>query len=1165
MEIDEPREGPPGQVLRSTPRPQPRVTQSFDKDDKISFETSSDESGLLLNPDRGLIDNQDRSKDNIQGTFSIPEQNTYQSDPSLNKCLEAQIKVDYKKRKSPEVDISVVKKKARLNEDTSRRSQSSGHWQLPAEIWQHIFIFLPPKMLGRLLSVNKCFNSFLNPSSPYSHDAPSPALTGSLSNLKPEVIWQLSRRRFWPTMPTPLRGYTELRMWQLACQGGCQFCDRTDQQNPSPHDSPNSGYKSTGPRPVWPFALRSCESCLVSKVTKEIDLLLSSSVPSFLIPAIPFVFISDDMQIIPSAMLQTGQATLELSITKVFLSSHVTAIHEEFSSVRAMGEATAEEWLKGLEGRGKELRADSLRWEKFEMSGGLIGMQQRLSFDNPRVTTKINEAVKRPVASIAVSPIETRGAPHQLSSSLDTPDPSFTTASKASRTGSAQEHQNLPRVNVRRRRTREKAEEMKAARRAEIERRAKTLEPPLLADVLALIPSFQAAIQITSPLDDTAWGLLKPRLVAQRGDIGQDQKEQMPTYSSANPKQSEDSQSLQRLTLEAKQHIDKIWDDAQAPLRAQISLLADQFIYDNWENGRNVNKDSSLQFAAEILLHVRRRFYAEIEKENTAARAAGKEPLCEVLNGPFTRKLTLENMRWLFDVKVKPFTEPYRKELFYCHGCEANNKLYGFEGVVQHYAAKHTTNLSLGSVVVHWRAEWPEVPPFHPEPHYLRSQLAGFPKLKSNEILGATPPIPQGQPLYQDGMMPDYEQPIPHSQYEVVGMQSLHGQTHPYIPPLGEYAHSFQGQAFQDHSNLLSNGNTYQGSPGLFHGGDLYGSVHAANINSHQSYNYTPYENYEVPEFQPTYNVQLPNLHHTKLEDIARNSRELWFSIAPLKELSVCIKIFIVIYHVYNRFRVRFAEEPPLDLFIEGLSNNKEMRPIRNINGLQCKACYYRLDVTTTANQDKESYSLPQLVRHFYQRHVEQRHALGVAVLDWSSDMIHLPDLRILSNLGSLTNIDDQKLAIINSAFSEATLRSSQIPTGQGHTAPSLRDRKISNPKRHPPDVHSSNKRALVQQPRIKQEPKSTRPNLTSVGIQNSGVRSRPSSSRAGHKSLKKRPSDTKTTSNTNPSIKKPSVRRSSIPVENDDDGFDLLAGLESQLDRQASSNRSDNLLERNT
>ncbi len=74
-------------------------------------------------------------------------------------------------------------------------------------------------------------------------------------------------------------------------------------------------------------------------------------------------------------------------------------------------------------------------------------------------------------------------------------------------------------------RTKEEATELKAWRRAEIERRALLLDPPLPAAVLAHIPSFQAAIQIIAPLDDSAWELLKPRLLAQRADAEQHERE----------------------------------------------------------------------------------------------------------------------------------------------------------------------------------------------------------------------------------------------------------------------------------------------------------------------------------------------------------------------------------------------------------------------------------------------------------------------------------------------------------------------------------------------------------------------------------------------------------------------------------------------------------------
>jgi hypothetical protein len=126
---------------------------------------------------------------------------------------------------------------------------------------------------------------------------------------------------------------------------------------------------------------------------------------------------------------------------------------------------------------------------------------------------------------------------------------------------SALEHQICSQVNVPRK-TREEAEELKAARRAEIERRAMELKPPLPAHVLALVPAFQAAIQITSPLDNNAWNLLKPRLLAQRGDVDrrQDQNIKISAHSRISPQQPKNTSLSQEPTLETKQQVDKAWD-----------------------------------------------------------------------------------------------------------------------------------------------------------------------------------------------------------------------------------------------------------------------------------------------------------------------------------------------------------------------------------------------------------------------------------------------------------------------------------------------------------------------------------------------------------------------------------------------------------------------------
>ena len=117
---------------------------------------------------------------------------------------------------------------------------------------------------------------------------------------------------------------------------------------------------------------------------QEIDLLLSSSIPSPLLAALPFVFFTNELHVISPATLQSGQHPSGIQITKHFSNAQVEEIKREFEDVKAMGSATAEEWIKGLEGRGKERRNDAARWERWEAGGGIVRMQ---TLGNHNITT----------------------------------------------------------------------------------------------------------------------------------------------------------------------------------------------------------------------------------------------------------------------------------------------------------------------------------------------------------------------------------------------------------------------------------------------------------------------------------------------------------------------------------------------------------------------------------------------------------------------------------------------------------------------------------------------------------------------------------------------------------------------------------------------------------
>lgn len=147
---------------------------------------------------------------------------------------------------------------------------------------------------------------------------------------------------------------------------------------------------------------------------QEIDLLLSSSVPSFLLPALPFVLITTEMQVFSSGALENGLPPGNVQFTKIYLSKHVEELKEEFLTVKALGPGTAEEWLKGLENRGKDRRLDVARWEKWELSGGVLQMR---TMHHPGET--INGTTQSSSSVNSISASSSSGVPSRIPSTAE--------------------------------------------------------------------------------------------------------------------------------------------------------------------------------------------------------------------------------------------------------------------------------------------------------------------------------------------------------------------------------------------------------------------------------------------------------------------------------------------------------------------------------------------------------------------------------------------------------------------------------------------------------------------------------------------------------------------------------------------------------------------------
>jgi hypothetical protein len=612
--------------------------------------------------------------------------------------------------------------------------------------------------------------------------------------------------------------------------------------------------------------------------------------------------------------------------------------------------------------------------------------------------------------------------------------------------------------------------EAKASRRAEIERRCLELDPPLPSAVLTHMESFQAAMQIPKPLTEGDWEVLKPRLLAQREIAERREQERMMQYQLLQIK-TEERRHQEAQLKEAKENLDREWEEVQKPIREQLGLYADEIIDDQWAGGETVTKDRCAKFAADVLMHVRDRFYANIEREDQLAIAAGKPIVQDPPNAPPKRKIILENMKWVFDTKVKPLTEQYQKELFLCNGCENNNKFYGFEGVVQHYAAKHTNLLSMGSVVVHWRAEWPDTPPFHPNPSSVKYSHYGIPAPAIATASGP-PGIPISQAGTYDQGVSIYPQPSPgpygrppyHHQYQSYGSE-------PYKPASpGLYSGPYQAPpqpypppnqptyGYPPGANFGPTNVPYGNFPGPYQppqphmfGSPYPGQVYPAHVQMTDSMPTPTFTaTHFVPQPQPPYQAYAPQpqpipvnnvppsgppvgFHQVQLDELAKYARDIWNGTSGIKDMPGSVRTYVIIQHVVLRFKEKYTNEPNLGLFTDGLNNHAGMRPLRGINGLACKACASGMSDLSAFHShpqpphgEKKFYTLPALLSHFQAVHIERakpavvpQTGIETPRLDWKSDMIELPSPEIMRDLIHSPGMDDSKLQLISQAIKD--------------------------------------------------------------------------------------------------------------------------------------------------
>ncbi|KAI6835137.1 hypothetical protein KC340_g5643 [Hortaea werneckii] len=876
---------------------------------------------------------------------------------------------------------------------------------LPPELWQHIFLRLSPAMLSRCLRVCRAFNTYLTKTKAQptlsTAKKPKDPEKDKVKTVDSDSIWAEARKLYFPNMPRPLMRCSELTMIQLIGGKTCQFCGKT------PAPLPATGPFSAGPGPhglrvVWPFGIRTCGQCFDQHTLKDVELLVSPA--ASLRFGLPYAFRTPDLHFVPEMTRQLpGGIPSHLRVAKVHYQADVQTIQEEYEDVKGYGEGTAEEWRKGLVTKGKEAMADAARWEKWES-------QIRLGADLPHALREYDLAsfpkyVEETQGKSAAPNDDVSGAPlRSLATtkgglaSLPQPVHAFQNGYGAPLQPAHSSHFPPPLPHMPRplRKTHE-VDEDRAARKADIERRCMELQPPLEPKVLQHIEPFQAAMQITTPMDDAQWEVLRPRILAEReaAELVEHQKAtQLAALQAAIPTAG-DNDVLASMRP-AKEVYDKEYENIQDPLRKRLAEYADGLIQSSWNGGEGLNRDSVTSLAIQIVLHVRKRYLedkraGQLPDFSLGSKDASKGSKYGTPQPHPVPFLSLDNMKWVHDNKIRPYTDPHRKELFICAGCAADNsavgkpKWFAFEGLIQHYGAKHTSAFSKGNIVVHWQtAEWPDEPPFltNVAPYLKMERKAAEFRASHNHRKHGGHTIKQDRDRHPEAGRGGYG----------TGETNL-GMMLSENPLFSAGVHAQTGPSGNGYP-------PYQGHHGT-----------AQSVQSTQ----------QAPQHVPAHMS-----YDAQLTQLAADARDVWDVLDGVNDLMEPVKMQTVIHHVVIRFQQRFYQRPSLDLLTDALATNPDMKPLKNTNGLACKFCV-ATQTDGSANyqsyyariRNVKLYNTSSLITHFKIIHPQPAHSAAPG-MDWTESMIELPEAQLISDLIRAPGMDDEKISLIASAFPNA-------------------------------------------------------------------------------------------------------------------------------------------------
>ncbi|KAK4560646.1 hypothetical protein LTR86_005224 [Recurvomyces mirabilis] len=841
--------------------------------------------------------------------------------------------------------------------------------KLIPELLQQVFTRLSPAMLCRCRRVCKRFDHVLTS---YQNLPPTPKKdtrkVQPVRLMDSNAIFRESRQKFMPNMPRPLEGHTELGPGRL------------------------------GLRVIWPFGQRWCGTCFEAKTVKDIEVLTSPGGPFR--AGLSYAFQTMDMNFVGDTQRQTPvgiPSTLRAS--KVYSKTDVQHILAEAEETKAYGAGVADEWQKGLAAKGKQSMTDCARWERWEASFSQgRDLSQVLRESDPQVSSLPveNDNSKSAGVSSAESLVTFHGP-------LPLPLPVHTLRPPGFAPPLLPANTIIP-SPTKPMRTQQDIELARAARRADIERRCQELQPPLPPNILHQMPCFKESMQISIPMDDAQWKVLEPRLLAQREAAELIEHKRIMDLAALQTRTYDVPTENLGYFKPAKEVYGTDYDRAQESLRKHLAEYADEIVGTDLQNQPVTSGDEASELVIKVLTHAKTRY----DEDKAAANLPSPVSLTHrrismsTEDRPYRQPfLSLDNMKWLYENKVRGRLGHQYSEPFMCADCpnDWQSKLLGFESLIQHFGAKHTSSFGTENVVVHWQlSEWPEVPPFHTQPCKKPGEQRR--KHKGHQAAYKAP----GRTWTPSG----------HSDTIPFKNAAAHhgGQLTPGSNP-GHHGLSVNTDGVPDHPSVVPNG--------YFHGGPAH-AAQQHRIGDPQR-NFSHSAGASAPFFAGSYGED-------QMSQFMSDARATWDALAGIKDMLDCVRIQTTIYTAAANYAKCFVHWPGLDMVTDALATSSKLQPLKEASGLACQLCT-RLQNEGLANvegyyariKDVQLRNFTSLATHFKLVHVQDDRADGP---QWHRDMIEWPESAAIAKLMHSPGMDDIKLSLLAKAFPAAF--PSQLP-----------------------------------------------------------------------------------------------------------------------------------------